>query len=316
MATYAILRWLLCRPQTALPLDYPCARSLHTQPTPRIGGVAICAAALPPLAFTWAPSIAAIAAALAILSFAEDRYGVPAVIRFVAHLTAGALVMSTFQHILPWLPLVIGTVAIAWMTNLYNFMDGADGMAGSMTLVGFGAYAAAAMAHGNAELALANAVIAACAAGFLPFNLHPARTFLGDAGSIPLGFLAAAIGLSGWNVDTWPWWFPLVVFSPFIVDATLTLARRILAGEKFWQPHCSHYYQRLVRIGWGHRKTISAEFLLMVFCAILALAGLRLPVGAQYALLTGVLVLYAALATCVDRFWAHRVPADETAENH
>jgi UDP-N-acetylmuramyl pentapeptide phosphotransferase/UDP-N-acetylglucosamine-1-phosphate transferase len=95
------------------------------------------------------------------------------------------------------------------------------------------------------------------AAVFLKANFHPARIFLGDVGSVPLGFLAGALGALGVYRDLVPVWFPFVVFAPFFVDATVTLLRRMLRGERFWQAHREHYYQRLVQMGWGHRRTHS-----------------------------------------------------------
>jgi UDP-N-acetylmuramyl pentapeptide phosphotransferase/UDP-N-acetylglucosamine-1-phosphate transferase len=118
---------------------------------------------------------------------------------------------------------------------------------------------------------LVSASIAAAAAAFLLFNFHPARIFLGDAGSTTLGFLAAGLGLTGWHYGVWSLWVPLLVFSPFIVDASVTLARRLMRGEKFWQAHRSHYYQRLVLSGWSHRRTALAEYGVMVCCGCGAL---------------------------------------------
>jgi len=112
-----------------------------------------------------------------------------------------------------WLVVALFAVAVGWMANLYNFMDGADGMAGGMALIGFSVYALAAAVGGAPAFALVNLCVAAAALGFLVFNFPPARVFMGDAGSIPLGFLAGALGLQGWAQDLWPLWFPLVVFG-------------------------------------------------------------------------------------------------------
>lgn len=311
VATYAVLHWLLRRPHAALPLDHPNERSLHTQPTPRVGGLAICIAALPVLALTWSPFVAAIAVVLAAVSYIDDKGGLPIQARFVAHIVAGALLMSLLADTLPWPLLAVGAVATAWMINLYNFMDGADGLAGGMALIGFSAHAIAAGLSGASQLAVAGATIAACAAAFLRFNLHPARTFLGDAGSIPLGFLAAAIGFIGWRDGAWPWWFTVVVFSPFIVDASLTLARRMLAGERFWAAHRSHYYQRLVQAGWGHRKTAYAEFILMLLCAAVALIGSTRPVATQGVMLIAMILFYGGLAMAIGRMWKNHVSIHE-----
>jgi hypothetical protein len=96
---------------------------------------------------------------------------------------------------------------------------------------------------------------------FLLLNFSPARVFMGDAGSVPLGFLAGGIGIAGWRTVSWPAWFPLLVFSPFVVDASVTLARRMfMRRERFWHPHREHYYQRLVRMGWSHRRLALTEY--------------------------------------------------------
>src|SRR5262249_53435950 len=153
-----------------------------------------------------------------------------------------------------WAVLAAG-VATAWMINLYNFMDGSDGLAGGMAAIGFGCYGIAALAGGDYLCATINLVVAASALGFLCFNFSPARLFMGDVGSVSLGFLAAVLDVVGWLRGDWPVWFGIVVFSPFIVDATVTLFKRALRGARVWEAHREHYYQRLVQSGWGHRKT-------------------------------------------------------------
>jgi UDP-N-acetylmuramyl pentapeptide phosphotransferase/UDP-N-acetylglucosamine-1-phosphate transferase len=202
---------------------------------------------------------------------------------------------------MPWLlPLLLFTV---WMTNLYNFMDGSDGLAGGMALFGFGCYGMAAWLTGNEGFALLNFSIAGAALGFLAFNFHPAKVFMGDAGSIPLGFLAATLGIHGWQAGFWPLWFPLMVFSPFIVDATFTLFQRMMRGEKLSQAHRSHYYQRLVQMGWGHRNTALVEYALMALMGASALSALALPASGQYAMLLLAAALYLAIAAKIDRLW-------------
>jgi UDP-N-acetylmuramyl pentapeptide phosphotransferase/UDP-N-acetylglucosamine-1-phosphate transferase len=182
-------------------------------------------------------------------------------------------------------------------------MDGSDGLAGGMAVAGFSFYGVAAWASGNPDFALANFSIAAAAAGFLVFNFHPARIFLGDVGSVPLGFLAAALGILGYLQGNWTWWYPPLVFAPFIVDASVTLARRTLRMEKVWQAHRDHYYQRLVQMGWGHRKTALAEYGLMAASGAAALAGLRLPASSQWAMLVAAALVYAAMIVLVEVRW-------------
>ena len=164
------------------------------------------------------------------------------------------------------------TLAMAWVTNLYNFMDGADGMAGGMAVSGFLAYGAAASFDGLTPLSILNFSIAASALAFLAFNFSPAKIFMGDVGAVTLGFSAAAIGTIGWRDGVWSPFFPVFVFSPFIADASLTLLQRILARKRFWQPHREHYFQKLVQMGWGHRKTALAEYVVMGIASLLAVS--------------------------------------------
>src|SRR5207344_2645488 len=148
-------------------------------------------------------------------------------------------------------------------------------------------YGLAAWLGGNVEIEVLAWSISAAAAGFLIFNFPPAKIFMGDVGSIPLGFLAGAIGVTGWQQGLWPLWFPLVVFAPFIVDATVTLARRVLRGEAVWQAHRSHYYQRIILTGWSHRRTALAEYALMAGGGCLACLALSVAVPVRAMLLAG-----------------------------
>jgi len=137
--------------------------------------------------------------------------------------------------------------------------------------------------------------------GFLTHNFPPARVFMGDAGSIPLGFLAAALGVLGVIAGAWPVAFPVVVFSPFIVDATVTLARRLVRGDRVWQAHRTHYYQRLVLWGWNPRRLVFASGGLMLAAAasalVLAGAGPMLQCGIIFFWVA----LYALLLPAMDR---------------
>jgi len=194
-------------------------------------------------------------------------------------------------------------LAIAWYANLYNFMDGSDGLAGGMAVIGFGAYAVAAHLSGAESFAALCASIAAASAAFLVFNFHPARLFMGDVGSVPLGFLAGALGIVGWSRGYWPMWFPLLVFAPFVCDATLTLLRRALRRERVWQAHKEHYYQRLVRMGVGHRGTALIEYAVMAGCAATALLARREPSNVQAMALAGATVVLIGIAVWVDLRW-------------
>ena len=299
---------LLLRGRVAsLALDLPNARSLHATPTPRLGGVGIIAG----IAAAWGYASPAIDPLLLIalvllagVSLLDDFKSVGVAWRLLIHLASAVLAVAAVLRGNDWWMLAIAALATAWMINLYNFMDGADGLAGGMAVIGFGGYGVAALAGGDFSFAAVTLSVAAAALGFLLFNFPPARVFMGDVGAIPLGCLAAVLDLTGWQRGDWPWWFGLVIFSPFIVDASLTLAKRLLRGARVWQAHREHYYQRLVQSGWGHRKTAYAEYALMLACSGAALGGMRQDPVLQAALLAVVALLYTSLAVALEKYFA------------
>ena len=255
-------------------LDHPNERSLHQRPVPRMGGIGVAAGIVASVPFVsqveWWPLWLGACFHVGI-SFLDDIIGLPIIGRLLVHcIAAGGAAAGLLLNRTGVVVVLLAIVAIIWMTNLYNFMDGMDGLAGGMALFGFGFYALAGVLSGHLPFAVTNAAIAAGAGAFLLFNFHPARIFMGDAGSTLFGFLAACLGLVGWQLGIWTLWFPGLVFSPFIVDATVTLARRLLRGEKVWRPHREHYYQRLVLSGWGHRRTVLAEYGVMALCGSFA----------------------------------------------
>jgi UDP-N-acetylmuramyl pentapeptide phosphotransferase/UDP-N-acetylglucosamine-1-phosphate transferase len=305
VVAFVVARLLLSR-FGHLVLDRPNARSLHERPVPRTGGIAVLAGAAVSVGFGTAPLGVAmmLALLLAIVSFLDDLYGMPTAVRFAAHLAAAGVLVWFFLAPMEAVSLVVLALAVGWITNLYNFMDGSDGLAGGMAVIGFGTYAFAAQLANDTALAALALALAAASFAFLVHNFHPARIFLGDVGSIPLGFLAAALGLVGWRDDVWPLWFPVLVFGPFIGDATVTLLRRLLRGERVWQAHREHYYQRLVRMGVGHRGTAWAAYACMLVCAIAALLGRTQPPSLQAAAFASAGALLAALAVWIDVRWA------------
>jgi UDP-GlcNAc:undecaprenyl-phosphate GlcNAc-1-phosphate transferase len=283
-------------------LDFPNHRSLHATPKPRTGGLAIAAAIgivwfwLP--AAPWLPAVGLGALTLAVVSMIDDLRGLSATVRLTAHFAVCAAFLATLE--LDWILVMLLIVPMVWMVNLYNFMDGLDGLAAGMTALGFGAYALLAALHADAALAVVSLCICAAALGFLPFNFAPARVFLGDAGSIPLGFLAAAIGVIGAREGVWQPWIPLVVFSPFIIDATVTLARRALCGVRLTEAHREHYYQRLAQSGLGHRNTALLEYALMLLAAA---AAVLMALRESFAPALVLAALEVACLVAVGRVW-------------
>jgi len=265
---------LLRRWSDRLPLARPGARTLHEQPVPRVGGLAILAAALaaawidPPRlpggGLAWLAATAAVAA----VSLADDVRGVRVLPRLAVHAGAAAAVAWLAFGTTP--AALAAALAVAWGANLYNFMDGSDGLAATMAVTGFGAYAVVAAQQG-APWGVHGA-LAAASVPFLAVNRPPATMFMGDVGAVPLGFLAGALGVAGVAAGLWGAWFPLLAFLPFLADATVTLLRRALRGERVWEAHRSHFYQRLNLAGAGHRGTLAVYAAAMLACAALAAA--------------------------------------------
>jgi UDP-N-acetylmuramyl pentapeptide phosphotransferase/UDP-N-acetylglucosamine-1-phosphate transferase len=264
-------------------LDRPNERSLHATPIPRGGGIAVIAAILLAClglsqlvpAPTISRPIMVGAVLLAAVSWIDDLRSLPAAVRLAAQFVAIGLALRAgfpaglvFQG---WLPPSLDGVATAivwvWFINLFNFMDGIDGLAGSeAAAIGLGLllFASVGAGHDPGLMAL-GAVIAAAAIGFLVWNWAPARIFLGDVGSVPLGYLLGFLLLDAAARGHWK--LALILPLYFLADATITLLRRLLRGERVWQAHREHFYQRAVQRGLSHaavvQRVIAADLVLI-----------------------------------------------------
>ncbi|HWB48751.1 MAG TPA: glycosyltransferase family 4 protein [Stellaceae bacterium] len=268
-------------------LDLPNERSSHVVPTPRGGGIAVIAAiAVAWIAFAVAgiapPPVAAVAVAgagLAAISWLDDLRGLSQGIRLLAQfaaVVAGLWVLPTGLVFQGWLPPGLDAVAAAllwvWFVNLFNFMDGIDGIAASeAAAIAIGVVL---LAAGNAGLTGPAAAVAAAALGFLVWNWMPARIFLGDVGSVPLGYvlgyLLYRLALAG------KWEAALILPLYFLADATITLLHRLVRGARVWQAHREHFYQRAVQRGLSHAavviRVVAADIVLLG-CAFAAVQG-------------------------------------------
>lgn len=312
-------------------LDYPNARSLHEVPIPRTGGLAItgslflgliAAQVLGLLAMReglfwpgWGhleSGILGMTILLGFVSFMDDRGGVPVWLRLGCQFVVsgvlalgGGLLFPVIQ--LPflgaielgWMGFMTTILFLVWFTNLYNFMDGMDGLAGGMTTLGCGFMAYFAWEAGHEFILVSALFLSAASAGFLAYNFPPARIFMGDVGSVASGFLCGALIVLGCRDNVFDVWVPFIVFSPFILDATGTLIRRVWQGEKVWVAHQTHYYQRLVLSGWGHRRTVLAEYALMAFCGGVAMLYHHGAQEWRVAILSGWGILFVVLARAV-----------------
>lgn len=299
LASAVGVRWLLAWLIRKAILDLPNERSSHSVPTPRGGGLAVMGAVL----LAWclialrqgAPdglwTVILGAGLLMGLSWVDDRRSLPALPRFLIQAGVVALGLSAlppgpvFQDLLPfWLDRLLAAIGWLWFVNLYNFMDGIDGITGVETVaVATGIAFLSQLAALHPDLALLALSLSAAAIGFLVWNWHPARIFLGDVGSVPLGFLL------GWLLLTLAaqglWAGALILPAYYLADATFTLAKRAVRGEKVWQAHREHFYQQATQKGWSHAKVslaVAAANAVLLFIALQSpdLPWLSLAAGA------------------------------------
>lgn len=308
LMTAALRRYALSRSL----LDIPNARSSHTLPTPRGGGGAfVVAFMVGVLVLGWAGYVApsvlvgilGAGGLVAVIGFMDDHGHIAARWRLLGHFAAAAWGLAWLGGLPPisvfgwplhalWLAAPLGLLYLVWLLNLYNFMDGIDGIASIEAIcvcLGGTVLFWLAGAPGAAWLPL---LLAATVTGFLIWNFPPARIFMGDAGS---GFLGIVLGLltivAGW-IDPLLFWGWLILLGVFVVDATFTLARRLLRGERVYEAHRSHAYQYASRRHGRHRP---------VSLAVAAInLGWLLPVALVVVVLkldgaTGTLVAYAPL---------------------
>ncbi len=287
--TAVVGAWLYLRFVAGQVLDTPNQRSSHTRPTPRGGGLVIVAGFLVGLAL-WlanggslsprASGWLAGAVLIASVSFVDDLRSLPALPRLFTHILGATIitVAGVQERELPlMLALPIAFIYVTILTNVYNFMDGIDGLAASQATIAGIALAVVGVQIKNPVVEAGGALIAAASAGFLLFNLPPARLFMGDVGSTFLGFSFAGLTLLG-NIGVGggrlPPEFGVVILAPFLFDSLVTLARRILHGERWYAAHRSHYYQRLIASGLSHGQVTSLYAGLALVASGAALAGL------------------------------------------
>ncbi len=269
-------------------LDLPNARSSHTMPTPRGGGWGLMLVLLP--VWVWATAAAGRivqpaelfvilgAVLLMAVSWIDDRRGLGAGLRILVQIVATGTVMVTLPRDLsithgllpiPFDRLLAGIIWI-WFINLFNFMDGIDGLSGgSAAAMGFGLMLVS-LRYGPSELdAFRGAMIAATCVGFLYWNWQPAKVFLGDIGSIPLGYLLGYalvhLAMNGGQI------MALIIPLYYLSDTTITLVRRALRRERVWQAHREHFYQRAVQLGRSHARTAKTATVTQLALAIFAL---------------------------------------------
>jgi UDP-N-acetylmuramyl pentapeptide phosphotransferase/UDP-N-acetylglucosamine-1-phosphate transferase len=279
-------------------LDQPGKRRSHTQPTPRGGGIGIVAAIVlagvpawclleRSLPWTQPAAVAVAVLAVALIGWCDDHAPLPVVPRLLVHLCAASLVSlaalapwaahapAYWWLLLPLVPVLIGFI------NSHNFMDGIDGILGQQGLFVMLGLGMLATWHGDVGIAaLAFATAAGCL-GFLVFNWPPAKIFMGDVGSGALGLAIGAVAAFVVQRNPGMIWACAILPSAFLVDSGLTLARRMLGGQRWYAPHRQHLYQWLVRVKWSHARTDVAYMIwnLAVIAPLAWLAACRPAAG-------------------------------------
>ena len=310
-------------------IDNPNERSSHNVPTPRGGGIAIVViflfgvgvmgvAQVLPAAMAWAMGVGGLIVAL--IGWLDDHSHVAAHWRASVHFIAALWVLfwlpgafgatGLFDTSNVFLSLATGFLAaivIVWFTNLYNFMDGTDGLAGSQAVCASLAGGVLLWLSGENGLALILLLLCAASGGFLVWNWPPAKIFMGDVGSGFLGFLFGVFAVAGeYNgglaFGTW-----LILLAVFISDATLTLLRRVLNGERWYTAHRSHAYQKLVQAGFSHRQ-LSIGFVGVNVLLLWPVAWLscRYPDSLWWYVSTVLLILSVAWVFIQKRFSGNR----------
>lgn len=262
-------------------IDRPNDRSSHKQPTVKGGGVVFSSVFLffLLLFYLWVPGFKAASAMVLIVcplvlivGWLDDRFNLSALVRLFIHLVLSGLIISYLSNgleiefqllFLPpnqWLNIVFTLLFLGWFTNLYNFMDGADGMAAGTGMVASALLGGLSFYAGAHELGGVYLLLAAAIAGFIPWNWSPARIFMGESGSYFLGITFATLALVGklkYDLSLYP---TIVVFGLFIVDPTFTLIVRVSRGENPLRAHRHFAFHKMLKMGWSHSQ-VSAIYL-------------------------------------------------------
>lgn len=316
-----VLSWRLSelKPGSVLFIsDSESDRSLHKGTISRSGGLAILSALMVSLIMydgLYKYILLQLIPLLALISYIDDRGHIRAIYRLFVHIVISFIfvimwlalsTMTSFNEImlridsLDVLLILSLSLLLSWTINLYNFMDGMDGFAGGMAVIGFGFMSILLLMSNHYHEMQLSLYVMLSALGFLIFNFPPARIFMGDTGSTVIGFMMGVIILAGTRSGI-PAYLGILVFSPFIVDATVTLLSRIMRGERIWEPHRSHYYQRLVLLGWGHKNTVIKQYVLMFLCGLSSVIAMTLEVWAQISIIIIWIIIYILLAFAIQR---------------
>jgi len=306
-------------------MDLPNARSSHAVPVPRGGGLAIVATFLSAVVWVlqrrlisdrlaWA--LIGGGLAIAVVGFLDDRFRLPAWPRIAIHSLASAWAVwcvdampsahfSGDSDVWGWARRCAEVVALVWLTNLFNFMDGIDGLAGVEAVCVSGLGAVLLLRGGLPDVVLLSSMLAAASLGFLVWNWPPAKIFMGDVGSGFLGFTLGTLALFSSRADSKLIWTWLILLAIFFVDATVTLLHRMILHARWHEAHRSHAYQHAAQTYGSHAKvTLAAAVIDVGWLFPLAWAALRYPQAAiKLAAIAFAPLIYLAFRFEAGREW-------------
>ena len=289
LTSYSLLRFLLRQNSGLLVPDRPNSRSLHSQIVPKGGGLVIIVSTATLIGIYQVlyqsislmhVLIASLVGCIAVLGWFDDRYNLRVRTRIIVQILVGcALVYLVVRfkgldvvgyrlEFPDWLLFCVLVLWIVWMTNLFNFMDGIDGLVVTQSTIASIVIALWFYQAGASSLAALNLALAGALVGFSVLNWRPASVFLGDVGSLTLGIYFAVMSVIGWTTHYLAVEAFVLLFGVMICDTTVTLSLRIFRGERWWEAHSEHFYQRLVGLGYNHAQVASLAAAITLYLSI------------------------------------------------
>jgi len=285
----------------------PGPRQSHQRATPTGGGLGlifsivmttICLELIVSLPVFWWQNVLPGVMLLTIIGWRDDKLSVSSLLRLLIQLVVSIWLVLFGSHELSVQGLVFWTAVVpgmVWLMNVYNFMDGSDGMAGFQGVFAGVTMAVFFLTGGEEIMALVAVAVAAACAGFLPLNFPDAKLFMGDVSSVPLGFIFASFAVYGVQTGSMNLFISTLIMSVFFIDATLTLLSRAFRRERWYTAHAQHVYQRLIAKGWSHRRVLIVYQIINVTLVLPAIVLAKM--FPQYTVIT-VAVTLLLLGTC------------------
>jgi Fuc2NAc and GlcNAc transferase len=278
--SYFSCLWALKLARKSGMIALPGERQSHSHATPTGGGLGLvfsvvmttaCLELIISLPVFWWQNMLPGVLLLTVIGWQDDRVPVSSFVRLVIQLVVSIWLIGFASLALSLKDVFVFAViilSVVWLMNVYNFMDGSNGMAGFQGVFAGLVMAGMFQAGGEQAMALIALAVASACAGFLPLNFPSAKVFMGDVSSVPLGFIFASFAIYGMYTGSLSLAVSILIMSVFLVDATLTLVARAFRGEQWYTAHAHHVYQRLITLGWSHREVLTLYQAINVFLVL------------------------------------------------